>query len=146
MRQAHISHNDVIHYTHEIIRQIILDEFKPQAVVTLVKGGLVVGNYLSQYFDVPLIALNKNYDVYELPDHNEILVADDINDTGATFNKLELDFVKVGLTLQKRKYAALIDNQASSFSIDYYGKLINKEDDNAWIVFPWEEWWKIKNL
>ena len=144
MRQVHISNSDVVFYTHEIIRQIVLDDFKPRAVVTLVKGGLVVGNYLSQYFDVPLIALNKNYDVYELPEYSEILVADDINDTGATFNKLELDFVNVGLTHQKRKYAALIDNQASSFTIDYSGKLINKQEDNCWIVFPWEEWWKIR--
>ena len=143
MKKVYITHSDIIHYTSELIRECIKDNFYPNVIVAPVRGGLVVGNYVSQYFDVPLIALNKNYDLYELPQDNNVLVVDDINDTGATFNKLENDFVATHVP-QTRRYGVLLDNQASSFTADYCGKIINKAEENCWIVFPWEEWWKLK--
>lgn len=144
MKKLFLSHSDIIHLTHEVIKECVRDKFVFDAVVAPARGGLVVGNYISQYFDVPLIALNKGYELYDLPNEINILVVDDINDTGATFNKLEADFVAAGFSPQTRKYAALIDNESSSFVTDYVGRIINKAVDNCWVVFPWEEWWKIK--
>lgn len=143
MRKVYLTHTDIIHLTNELIRECIKDNFYPNVVVAPVRGGLVPGNYVSQYFDVPLIALNKDYNQNDLPGENNILVIDDINDTGATFNKLENDFVATFVP-QTRKYGVLLDNQASNFTTDYCGKIINKAEDNCWIVFPWEEWWKLK--
>jgi len=72
-----------------------------------------------------------------------ILVLDDINDTGETFlwikedwklENIKDDFVNV-------RFASLIDNVPSKFDVDYTSIEINKAEDPAWIVFPFEEWW-----
>jgi hypothetical protein len=40
------------------------------------------------------------------------------------------------------KFAVLINNEASNYKdIDYMARNINKLEDPAWIVFPWENWW-----
>jgi hypothetical protein len=39
------------------------------------------------------------------------------------------------------RFAALIDNVPSQFDVDYSSIEINKAEDPAWIVFPYEEWW-----
>ena len=39
------------------------------------------------------------------------------------------------------RFAAIIDNVPSKFDVDYTSIEINKAEDPAWIVFPFEEWW-----
>jgi hypothetical protein len=37
----------------------------------------------------------------------------------------------------------LVNNEASEFKrIDYSAVDINKAEEDSWIVFPWENWWK----
>jgi hypothetical protein len=38
----------------------------------------------------------------------------------------------------------LIDNLASGakLQVDYAGKEINKAEEDVWIDFPWEVWWR----
>ena len=64
-----------------------------------------------------------------------ILIVDDINDTGATFN-----FVKNSMTEYKSNfsYASLIENKSSKFKVDFKGKIIDKKINPNWIVFQWE--------
>jgi len=81
-----------------------------------------------------------------------ILIVDDINDTGATLNWIKDDWRSGCLPMHVRwenvwghnvRTAVLVDNQTSEFSnIDYSGIQINKHNDPCWIVFPWEEWWR----
>jgi hypothetical protein len=41
------------------------------------------------------------------------------------------------------KFATLINNEASDFKdIDYTSLSINKAEEDSWIEFPWEKWWK----
>jgi hypoxanthine phosphoribosyltransferase len=77
-----------------------------------------------------------------------ILVVDDINDTGATFNWLVSDWTSNAGWLAKEhnpwhnnvKFATLFNNVPSSFKdVDYYSVSIDKNKDPSWIVFPWEE-------
>ena len=40
------------------------------------------------------------------------------------------------------KYATLYDKESSKFSkVSYAGKVVTPEEER-WIVFPYEEWWK----
>jgi hypoxanthine phosphoribosyltransferase len=72
----------------------------------------------------------------------KILVVDDINDTGATFEWIKNDWnVDSNSEKSNVKFAALIDNVPSSFVVEYNGIEINKEENPEWIVFPYEEWW-----
>ena len=66
-----------------------------------------------------------------------ILVFDDINDSGRTFQWIKDDW-KIDWGTNVRT-AALVDNGASNFGeVDYTALEINKAEKNVWVVFPWE--------
>ena len=81
-----------------------------------------------------------------------ILIVDDINDTGATLNWIKQDWASGCLPNEIEawnsvwndtvRFAVIVDNDASPFQVNYFGTSINKAEDPQWIVFPWEEWWK----
>ena len=80
-----------------------------------------------------------------------ILIVDDINDTGATLQWIKDDWSNSAfhndpewndIWNKNVRFAVLIDNDASPFEVNYIGKSINKEEDPQWCVFPWEEWWR----
>ena len=80
-----------------------------------------------------------------------ILIVDDINDTGATLNWIQEDWRSGCLPDDPAwddvfgnnvRFAVLINNVASEFTdVDYVGLHINKLEEPIWCVFPWEEWW-----
>jgi hypoxanthine phosphoribosyltransferase len=81
-----------------------------------------------------------------------ILIVDDINDTGATFNWIMRDWVSGCLPNDPAwkeiwgsnvKFAVLVDNLASKCErkMDFHGREINKAEDDVWVDFPWEDWW-----
>jgi len=67
----------------------------------------------------------------------KILIIDDINDSGGTFQYIIDNF---GKKEGRIKFAALIHNKPSKVNVDYQGYEINKQERPHWIVFPWEEW------
>ena len=82
-----------------------------------------------------------------------ILIVDDINDSGATLNWIKQDWESSvagicsteeweGIWGNNVRLAVCINNEASEFKdIDYSALDINKLENPQWIVFPWEEWW-----
>jgi len=84
--------------------------------------------------------------------YKNILIVDDINDTGATFNWIMKDWPSGcfpddpawdEVWNQNVKFAVLVDNLASNCNVkmDYIGMEINKAENDVWVDFPWEEWW-----
>ena len=83
-----------------------------------------------------------------------ILIVDDINDSGATLNWIKQDWRSSCLPDDPRwideiwghnvRVAALIDNEASKseLKISYSAIDLNKAEEDVWIVFPWEDWWR----
>tara|TARA_R110001592_G_scaffold259427_2_gene523392 strand:+ start:502 stop:1113 length:612 start_codon:yes stop_codon:yes gene_type:complete len=80
---------------------------------------------------------------------SKILIVDDINDTGATFNWIKQDWQASCLPDHDRwnnvwgnnvKFATLTDNLASDFNgvVNYTCHEINKAEDDVWLVYPWE--------
>jgi hypoxanthine phosphoribosyltransferase len=139
MRQEYLSDIDVKNCLMDIIRQMYIDGFKPDVVVGLVRGGSVPANLISQFLDIPCYMVNKDEDTHVLPDGKNILVIDDINDTGKALTE-----VSNYLTFNYEanfKYATLISNMGSTFEVDYFSIDINKLEEDIWIVFPWENWW-----
>jgi len=78
-----------------------------------------------------------------------ILVVDDINDTGATLDWIIEDWQSSCLPNDTAwadvwgnnvRFAVLIDNLSSKFSrkVNYCAKTINKAERDVWIVYPWE--------
>lgn len=84
-----------------------------------------------------------------------ILVVDDINDSGATINWIKRDWQSGCMPTDPSwkdvwhgnvRFAVLVDNAASEAMVDYAATAINKAEDDAWIVFPWEDWWRTKDI
>ena len=84
--------------------------------------------------------------------YKNILIVDDINDSGATFNWIMDDWRSScfpgddswnEVWNENVKFAVLVDNLASKCNVkmDFVGMEINKAEEDVWVDFPWEEWW-----
>ena len=79
-----------------------------------------------------------------------ILIVDDINDTGATFNWIINDWTSGCLPdhpnwdtvwNQNVRFATLTDNLASEFTehCAYTCHEVNKAEEDVWLIYPWED-------
>lgn len=168
MKKIYHTWQDVESQTQEILRQIQLSDWRPDYVVGLTRGGLVPANLISQYLDCRMETLKVSLrDDAELgPESNcwmaedafngkNILIVDDINDSGATLNWIQQDWPSGCHPNDLRWYqtwghnvrvAVLVDNESSKCQvpITYSAVDINKAEEDSWIVFPWESWWQSK--
>lgn len=170
MKKVYYTNSDIKGKVLDILRQMQQDNWKPDYVVGLTRGGLVPANMISQYLNVPMNTLKVSLRDASSDDQCEsnlwmaedafgyngspknILIVDDINDTGATLNWIKQDWPSGCLPDDERwsqvwnnnvRFAVLVDNQASNFhDVDYSSVEINKAEEDCWIVFPWEQWWK----
>lgn len=131
----------------DITKQIQSSIWIPEVILSINRGGCVPGVYLShsiktphKVIDIQLRDSNNipNLDVlkYSINRYKTILIIDDINDTGATFNFIKKNIID---KTKEVRYAALVDNISSDFKVDYKGKVIDKSKIPSWIVFPWEK-------
>lgn len=163
MRKVYLSWRQVQGHCIEIARQLQKDNWQPDYVVGITRGGSTPAILMSQYLGAPCEMLKVSLrdgtdsesnlwmseDAFE---GKKILVVDDINDSGATINWIKKDWQSSCHPKNTQhwdqvwggnvKFAVLVNNTASEASIDYASVEINKLDDPQWIVFPWEEWWK----
>ena len=183
MKHSRLTWRDTERLTQEICRQITLSDWRPDLVVAVTRGGAVPAVLLSQYFDVAMQPLRVSLRQHSQCESNlwlaeqafgvnrpaetgitgsrwdpalrqNILIVDDINDSGATFDWIVQDW-QSGCFPQETatwntvwnhatRFAVLIDNESSgcSRSMDYAGRTINKAAEDVWIDFPWEVWWQ----
>ena len=166
LKKTYVTWQDVENQTQEILRQMQQDQWCPDYVVGLTRGGLVPANLISQYLECPMETLKVSLrDDTQAPESNlwmaedaymnkKILIVDDINDTGATLNYIKYDWQGSCLPNTEKwidhiwgktvRVAVLYDNESSKseLNIDYNAVTINKAEEDSWIVFPWEDWWQ----
>ena len=177
MKKIYYTWSDVEHQTQEILRQLQQDAWMPDYVVGLTRGGLMPANLVSQYLEVPMECLKVSLrDSEHGPESNlwmaedafghinhdpmcssdgrkNILIVDDINDSGATLNWIKQDWPSGCLPNDERwtevwgnnvRVATLVNNKAShsEIPVSYSAIDLNKAEEDVWIVFPWEQWWR----
>ena len=158
----------------KICRDITLSDWRPDYVVGLTRGGLIPAVMISHFFRVPMHTLRVS--LRDDPDcesncwmsedafgyvgdgisdpefRKNILIVDDINDTGATLNWIMSDWQSSCLPQDPAwqqiwnhnvRFAVLVDNLSSGckVSMDYQALEVNKAEHDVWIDFPWESWW-----
>ena len=151
MKVIDYSWEESIQDLHELVRQMTVDRFTPQVIVGISRGGLPPAVMLSAYFDIPLKPLKsslRHFPQWEeympRPTDREILIVDDICDSGATFTRIREDIlrntkVKEGPVV---RFASLYSNADQDFTPDYYVRELNQNQQQVWIEFPWKVWWK----
>lgn len=158
----HLTWEQVTSACSNIADQLNHDNFKPDFIVGISRGGLIPATILSHLLNIPLRPL-----IVSLRDGNEcvsdcglaedafgysngscnkelckrILIIDDINDSGNTINWIKKDWANsvYGNNFDPFrdtvKIATLINKQTSNAVVDYASVHTVSTD---WIIFPWE--------
>lgn len=138
---------------YKIIREAALQDYRPSAIVAPNRGGLPLGVMLSHYYEVPLFPIQVSLrdapivniidvqrELREAWRQGPVLFIDDINDTGNTMIKVKEIAATVPLAGDIR-YAVLFEKPSSQDAADFVGSYIEEDQQDAWVVFPWEDWW-----
>jgi hypothetical protein len=161
MNKLLLTWQDVEQGVQTIIRSMQLSDWRPNLIIGVDRGGLPASTMLSHYLKVPhqsvKVSLRDNPDTEsllwapeEVLDGKNILLVDDINDTGATQTWLRSDWASSVAGVcpdfdaywhDRVKWASLVENESSKEYSDYYGIAVNKHEQDVWIDFPWESFW-----
>lgn len=172
MKKIYYSWKDVQGAVLEIARQMSIDDnWRPDYIVGITRGGLIPATLLSQYTGIKMHTLNVSLrdgnesesnlwmaeDAFGynrpdgLPAAKNILIVDDINDEGNTIAWIKQDWQSSCLPNDARwehvwgqnvRIATLTNNLASKEDVDYSVWEVNKAEEDCWLVYPWEEFWK----
>lgn len=180
MKKHYYTYNDVHDAALNIVIQMYKDNWRPDYVVGITRGGLPLALRISQLLDCRMETLkvklrdNKageecetncwmSEDAFGYVEQEErsaeyqrsdvyikknILVIDDINDTGATFSWIKQDWQSSCLPNdpnwntvwgQNVRFAVMTENLSSEFEgVNYYWHEVNKAEEDVWLVYPWE--------
>ena len=157
-KKVYYSWEDVEHMLATINNEMAADGWRPDYIVGMSRGGLVPAVMLSNMSGIPMHPLGKDESNlwmsedafgYEKTTMN-ILIVDDINDTGATFNWIKEDWPTSCMPMEHDRwnavwggnvrFATLTDNSASNAEVpvSYTCHEINKAEEDVWLVYPWE--------
>ena len=163
VKKRFLSHDEVQGQVNNIIRHLQKNNINPAAIVGITRGGLTPAVMMSHYFNCPLLVLDyslRDRDSAVLNDAatkhviermgalietGQIIVVDDINDSGETLKGLKGLFHDEFFSDSNIIYATLLEKSTSKFDCDFYGEMLMDNQCDDWIVFPWEDWWLNKS-
>ena len=142
---------------NQLCRDIVLDNFKPDVIVGLSRGGLTPGVMMSHWLKKPFKPVKsalRDFPEWEdyLPRKTDkrVLILDDICDSGETFERISkhIKGPRENMPLQLQcdvRFASLWWNNEVDFKPHYYVREEAKDTNKLWIIFPWESWWNTPN-
>jgi len=180
IKKHYYSWQDVERACLSLALQMYNDNWKPDYIVGITRGGNVPATILSNMLKIRCETLKVSLrddnsesesncwmaeDAYGYDDkdyydpamgHNKtnadnrknILIVDDINDTGATFNWIKEDWRSGCLPNSEAwndiwgnnvRFAVITENLSSEFDgVSYSTHEVNKAEEDVWLVYPWE--------
>ena len=188
IKKHYYSWQDVEKMCASIVMQMYKDNWRPDYIVGITRGGNIPATIISNMTGIRCEALkvslrddNEGYgnesncwmaedafgyedmkiqthnqdiqasagvDIITIENKSNILIVDDINDTGTTFNWIVKDWTSGCLPDHDRwnrvwdqnvRFATLTENLASDCGlVRYYAHEINKAEEDVWLVYPWE--------
>ena len=182
IKKHYYNWTDVERMCVSIVNQMYADNWRPDYIIGLTRGGNVPATIISNMTGIRCEALkvslrdddsesesnlwmSEDAFGYNDPDvtgvtgarwdlklRKNILIVDDINDTGATFNWIKKDWQSSCLPNEENgwnsvwngeianvRFATLTENSASNFDgVRYTCHEINKAEEDVWLVYPWE--------
>jgi hypoxanthine phosphoribosyltransferase len=165
IKKHYYSWQDIETMCTSIVNQMYTDNWRPDYIVGLTRGGNVPATIISNMTGIRCEALKVSlrdddsesesncWMAEDAFGYNKepmnILIVDDINDTGATFNWITKDWQAGCLPGDDKwqsvwnnnvRFATLTDNLASEFTehCAYTCHEINKSEEDVWLVYPWE--------
>lgn len=145
-----IPHERFLQEIETLARLIEADAWQPDFLVGIGRGGLVPAVYLSHRTGLPLLTVDHSTGDHgfgaELLDKvaakigvgQNILIVDDINDSGGTITHLRAAIDARTDDPPRLRVAVLIHNIRSRALAEYHGSEIDRDRDKRWYVFPWE--------
>jgi len=121
---------------------------KPDAIVAIIRGGMTLAHHLAEIFNLKdvytinassydktkKLSTPKVWNIPNLENYKNILVVDDISDSGDTFLEV-LRVLKEKYPNKKFKSIAIFYKPTSKFKPDYYF-----HQTQEWIEFFWEKY------
>ena len=181
IKKHYYSWQDVEKMCVQIVNQMYIDNWRPDYIVGITRGGNIPATIISNMTGIRCEALKvslrdsaegeesesncwmadnafgivaeEDRPVYKSrwdpAMRKNIVVVDDINDTGATFNWIKQDWQSSCLPNEENawdtvwennvRFATLTNNDASDFDdVRYTCHEINKAEEDVWLVYPWE--------
>ena len=179
IKKHHYTWQDVERACLNIALQMYNDNWRPDYIVGITRGGNVPATILSNMLGIRCEALKVSlrddnngdcesncwmsedafgyineedrtaeYQKSDVYNKKNILIVDDINDTGATFNWIMQDWQSTCLPDDPNwntvwgnnvRFAVLTENLSSNFGgVNYSVNEVNKTEEDVWLVYPWE--------
>lgn len=178
IKKHYYSWQDVEKMCTSIALQMYRDNWCPDVIVGVTRGGAIPAVILSQMINIPMRPLEVSLrdggecvsdlglaedafgyvyleeqemigSRWDISKRKKILIVDDINDTGATFNWIKQDWQSGCLSNEENvwnvvwnnnvRFAVLTENLSSEFGdVRYSAHEVNKAEEPQWLVYPWE--------
>mgnify|MGYP000120517732 CR=1 FL=1 len=181
IKKHYYSWTDVERMCVSIVNQMYKDNWRPDYIVGITRGGNVPATIISNMTGIRCEALKVSLrDDEQGPESNcwmaedafgcvpeelqetyksrwdpalrkNILIVDDINDSGATIAWIKKDWPS-GIYAEEQawdtvcggnvKFAVLVENLSSGETTNFSALEVNKAEHNVWLDFAWEDWWE----
>ena len=176
MVKKYYTYDDVHKAAMDIVLKMYKDNWRPDYVVGITRGGLPLALRISNLLDCRMETLkvklrdgkpgeecetncwmaedafgyieDNDYNTSSVFKKKNILIVDDINDTGATFKWIKQDWQSGCLPNNPNwntvwggnvRFATMTENFSSQFpDVKYWWDEVNKLEENTWLVYPWE--------